>query len=100
MIKRTTEFAGLCMLLALVACAASENETNTMKRYVLGHDGLEREYFVFLPSSYDGERALPVSVFLHGYGGTATGTEAEVTQGLNGYAEKFGYVMVYPQGSW
>jgi poly(3-hydroxybutyrate) depolymerase len=71
-----------------------------MTRYVLEHDGLEREYFVFLPSSYDGDKKHPVAIFLHGYGGTATGTEAEVTQGLNFYAEKFGYVMIYPQSTW
>ena len=71
-----------------------------MQRHTLVHDGLVREYFVFLPSSYDGETAHPVAIFMHGYGGTATGTEAEVTQGLNQYAEEYGYVMVYPQGTW
>lgn len=71
-----------------------------MTRHTLKHDGLVREYYVFLPSTYDGERAHPVALFLHGYGGTATGTEAEVTQGLNQYAEEYGYVMVYPQGTW
>ena len=71
-----------------------------MQRYTLKHAGQLREYFVFLPSTYDGERAHPVAIFMHGYGGTATGTEAEVTQGLNQYAEEYGYVMVYPQGTW
>ncbi|NNF39906.1 MAG: hypothetical protein HKN64_00920 [Woeseiaceae bacterium] len=70
-----------------------------MKRFTLEHDGLEREYFVFLPSSY-GSAELPVAVFMHGYGGSATGTEAEVTNGLNRYAEDSGYVMVYPQSTW
>jgi hypothetical protein len=59
-----------------------------MTRYVLDHGGLQREYFVFLPSSYDGKKKHPVAIFMHGYGGTATGTEAEVAQGLNFYAEK------------
>ena len=71
-----------------------------MSRYVLEHGGLDREYFVFLPSGFDGTTDHPVAIFMHGYGGTATGTEAEVTQGLNFYAEKYGYVMVYPQGTW
>jgi polyhydroxybutyrate depolymerase len=71
-----------------------------MARHVLEHDGLQREYFVYLPSSYDGEETHPVLVFMHGYGGTATGTEAEVAQGLNAYAEEFGYVVVYPQSTW
>ncbi len=82
----------------LIGC--STDTTPTMTRHTLDHGGLEREYFVFLPSVYDGERDLPVAIFMHGYGGTATGTEAEVTQGLNFYAEKYGYVMVYPQSTW
>lgn len=89
------------MALLATACSTDVVEPDApMARYVLEHDGLEREYFVFLPSSYDGEKDHPVALFMHGYGGTATGTEAEVAQGLNFYAEKFGYVMVYPQGTW
>jgi len=91
---------GICAALAITACGDSKTELNAMTRYVLEHDSLEREYFVFLPSGYDGEEEYPAVVFLHGYGGTATGTEAEVAEGLNAYAEKFAYVMVYPQGTW
>lgn len=89
-----------CAALVFASCARGEIELKPMSRYVLEHDGLEREYFVFLPSTYDGEKDHPVAIFMHGYGGTATGTEAEVAQGLNAYAEKFGYVMVYPQSTW
>jgi polyhydroxybutyrate depolymerase len=89
-----------CAALVIASCASDETELKPMTRHVLEHDGLEREYFVFLPSSYDGDKDHPVAIFMHGYGGTATGTEAEVTQGLNSYAEKFGYVMVYPQSAW
>ena len=86
--------------LGISSCASDEAELAPMSRFVLEHDGLEREYFVFLPSSYDGKKENPAAIFLHGYGGTATGTEAEVTQGLNSYADKFGYIMVYPQSTW
>ncbi len=93
------------LLLIITACggrdaADSALSTPAMNRFVSQHNGLEREYFVFLPSTYDGQARHPVALFMHGYGGTATGTEAEVTQGLNRYAEKFGYVMVYPQSTW
>ncbi|MCH8249452.1 MAG: hypothetical protein IH913_07590 [Proteobacteria bacterium] len=91
----------LCSAMTGVGCADEMAEdVAAMIRYTLQHDGLEREYFVFLPSSYDDAKDHPVAIFLHGYGGTATGTEAEVAQGLNFYAEKYGYVMVYPQGTW
>jgi polyhydroxybutyrate depolymerase len=89
---------GLAFLL-ITACA-DKAAVAPMTRYTLQHDNLEREYFVFLPSTYGGKQDLPVAIFMHGYGGTATGTEAEVAQGLNRYAEEYGYVMVYPQGTW
>ena len=93
----------LVMIAALTLAGCSEDPVPgkpEMQRYTLEHDGLVREYFVFLPSAYNEETARPVAIFMHGYGGTATGTEAEVTQGLNQYAEEYGYVMVYPQGTW
>ena len=94
----------LLVLLVSLVLASCGNEVETpnpeMQRYTLRHDGLLREYFVFLPSTYEAQQELPVAIFMHGYGGTATGAEAEVTQGLNQYAEEYGYVMVYPQGTW
>lgn len=93
----------LCAPLAgIVSGCVSDVATGPtpMTRYTLEHDGLEREYFVFLPSSYGKGGKHPVAFFMHGYGGSATGTEAEVTNGLNRYAEEYGYVMVYPQGTW
>lgn len=89
-------------LLVVTGACSDHSSSNVapMTRYTLEHDGLEREYFVFLPSSYEAEEKLPVTLFMHGYGGTATGTEAEVTNGLTRYAEKYGYVMVFPQSTW
>ncbi len=88
----------LCAVLG--ACGKQAQELPAMTRHTLAHAGLEREYFVFRPSTYTSNAGLPAVVFLHGHGGTATGTEAEVTQGLNRYAERAGYIVIYPQGSW
>jgi polyhydroxybutyrate depolymerase len=95
--------AMFCALFVVVAsgCAANaRTEVAAMTRYTLDHDGLEREYFVFFPSGYDNGQQYPVAFFMHGYGGSATGTEAEVTNGLTRYAEEYGYVMVFPQSTW
>jgi len=91
---------GAAVLVSAACDTTEEAQAPQMTRYTLTHDGQLREYFVFTPSSYDSETELPAAIFMHGYGGTATGTEAEVTQGLNQYAEEYGYVMVYPQGTW
>ncbi len=101
MIKRIVMLVSVLAVLIAGGCSQDSDPWDpTMQRHIMEHGGLIREYFVFLPSSYDGEKNHPVAIFMHGYGGTATGTEAEVTQGLNQYAEEYGYVMVYPQGTW
>ncbi len=87
----------------LVACVQGSVETpgvGVMARQTIQHDGLEREYFIYLPADYESGAEYPVVFFLHGYGGSATGTEAETTNGLNRYAAEYGYIMVYPQGTW
>ena len=100
---RSAFFVALIALItgAIGACTDdAQVEPPGMTRYTLQHDGLEREYFVFLPSGYDDGGKYPVAVFMHGYGGSATGTEAEVTNGLTRYAEEYGYVMIFPQSTW
>lgn len=93
----------LIAAVALVACGDANMETpvaGQMERHTIQHDGLEREYFVYSPQGYESGAEYPVVFFLHGYGGSATGTESETTNGLNRYAAEYGYIMVYPQGTW
>lgn len=96
--------AGLLYLLAILLLGGCAREdaagVSPLTRYTLEHDGLEREYFVFLPPGYGDDQPHPVAFFMHGYGGSATGTESEVTNGLTKYAAEFGYVMVFPQSTW
>jgi polyhydroxybutyrate depolymerase len=86
----------------LPACDAADDlaPVGQMSRYSMQHDGLEREYFVYLPPAYGHGAVCPVVFFLHGYGGSATGTEAETTNGLNRYAADYGFIVVYPQSTW
>ena len=77
-----------CSVGLLNASADEKTEINSMTRYVLEHEGLEPEYFVFLPSSYDGPTGHPVAIFLQGYGGPATGPEAKVEKGLKFSTDK------------
>ncbi len=99
----TAKILGVFLAAALVSCGnVSDRNAGIarMTRHTIEHQGLEREYFVFLPARYETGADLPVVFFLHGYGGSATGAEAETTNGLNRYAEEYGYIMVYPQGTW
>ena len=38
---------------------------------ILNHNGLNREYLVYLPQDYNASESLPVVFNLHGYGGYA-----------------------------
>ena len=60
--------------------------------------GIDREYLIFLPTSYISEGEIPLVVGLHGYTGTASGFEKETTKGMNLHAEYRNYIAVYPQG--
>lgn len=95
------------LLLCLLSCGCLRPATApaiqsipAMTRHTLVHDGLERAYFVFRPARAQHHAPVPAVVFLHGYGGTATGTEAETTNGFNRYAAQYGYIAIYPQGTW
>ncbi len=61
------------------------------------YDGLERTFKIFMPSSYDGIKNLPVVFVLHGGGGNAS--SAERMSGFSGLAENEGFICVYPNGT-
>jgi polyhydroxybutyrate depolymerase len=75
--------------------SADAEQHQRMARRTIHHDGIEREYFVHVPTGVDGK--LPVVVGVHGYTSTATGFAA--AHGLNQHADANGYIVVYPQGS-
>lgn len=58
--------------------------------------GIRHDYHVYVPSSYDGTRAVPVLLFFHGGGGNAE--QGERTVGLRATAEKHGFLLVRPEG--
>ena len=64
-------------------------------------EGIEREYLIYLPDSYEENKQKPYPVIfgLHGYTGTASGFQKETTKGMNLLAEKENIIIVYPQGS-
>ncbi|NKB39160.1 MAG: hypothetical protein GKR93_18665 [Gammaproteobacteria bacterium] len=74
-------------------------ETGKFLSRTIRHDNYEREYIIYLPEQYRNDKALPLVLALHGYQGTATGLALETSAGLNNYAEKHGFILVYPQAS-
>ena len=62
----------------------------------LRHGGLDRSYFVHVPSR-SGPGPVPVVIALHGGGGTAAQLKSEI--GLDAIADREGFVAVYPDGT-
>ncbi len=60
-------------------------------------DGLEREYTIYVPSSYDGLTPVPLIFSFHGGGGTASGHIA--INNFSELAESENFIAVYPQAA-
>jgi polyhydroxybutyrate depolymerase len=61
------------------------------------HDGIDREYLLYIPDSYDGTTAVPIVFNFHGYGGNVE--EFMEYADLRSVAETNTFIVVYPQGS-
>ena len=63
----------------------------------LDHGGLERTYRLFVPSTYDETRPMPLVMALHGGGGTGDNM-ATLAVDLNDLAGEAGFIVAYPDG--
>jgi len=59
------------------------------------HDGLDRTYHLYFPDKL--QPGAPLMYVMHGYGGTASGTQNFVQ--MNRIADENGFAVVYPQGT-
>ncbi|MGZ5432696.1 MAG: alpha/beta hydrolase family esterase [Thermoanaerobaculia bacterium] len=101
--KRAVALLLLCVVPVLTAAkrrAARSGFVNPLggrelARFVMV-DGIRHDFYVYLPSSYDGVRALPLLLSFHGGGGDAV--QGERTVNLRSTAEKRGFILVRPEG--
>ena len=63
----------------------------------LTYDNLERDYTVYIPSSYDEVLEVPLLLHFHGFGGSAGG--GLIFSDMQKIAETEGFILVGPQGS-
>lgn len=61
------------------------------------HDGISREYVLYIPNSYDGTSSVPVLFNFHGFGGSAS--EFMNDADMRTMAESDTFILIYPQGS-
>lgn len=60
-------------------------------------DGLDREYILYVPASYDHETATPLVFNFHGY--TSNATEQMFYGDFRTLADAEGFIIVHPQGT-
>ena len=73
----------------------SANTRSTGERHAFEHDGRERAYRIYVPSSYAKATPVPAVFCFHGGGGDA---EKGSIMGLTPIAEAEGFIAVYPEG--
>ena len=100
-------------LFLLVACDGEEKNQTTnapagttslggdvvlgLSSQTLVHDGLIREFLLYVPTAYDGARKLPLVLNFHGNGGTP---EAHMAYSdMRDFAELEEFIVIYPQGT-
>ena len=61
-------------------------------------NGINREYVLYIPKSYDSTTTVPMLFNFHGFGGTAS--EFINNADMRALAESDTFILVYPQGSY
>jgi len=87
----------LVLIFAATASDALSRDQREDRLFLMQHGGEQRSYRVHLPPAYDGKKALPLVLVLHGGGGEAEGM-ARITQ-FSEKADRKGFITVYPNGT-
>jgi polyhydroxybutyrate depolymerase len=100
--KRVLAVILVCLVPVLIAARRRSVRSGSgnlpgrdFERFVLA-GSLRHDFLVYVPSSYDGSRAVPVVLFFHGGGGNAR--QGEDTVHLRATAERHGFILVEPEG--
>lgn len=70
--------------------------SNTDARSIT-HNDLDREYLLYIPSSYNSSVSTPMLLNFHGFGGSASDHMLEAD--MRSLADTENFILVYPQGS-
>jgi len=68
------------------------------RRNSISVGGLERTYALFIPSSYEPSKPIPVVFLFHGGRGTGQGMQKLTLGGFDRIADREGFIVLYPDG--
>ena len=85
------------ILISILATTAliTSGYSQTFISQTIQHDGLTREYSIYVPASYDGTTNFPLLFNLHGGGGTNSVWQA--SSDMRSIADTADFILVYPQ---
>jgi polyhydroxybutyrate depolymerase len=79
---------------SLISCFEYSDNALTQ---TLEHDGIEREYVLYVPEAYDGSFDVPLMLNFHGFGGDAS--DYMNWADMRSVADAENFILVYPQGT-
>ena len=85
---------GILSLLVFITCINASIAQGYISA-TIEHDGLTREYNIYVPASYDGTTSFPLLFNLHGGGGTNSVWQS--TSDMRPIADTADFILVYPQ---
>ena len=101
--KKNLYFTILMLIIFSCTNDQAKDEDNQEDCYLntnaqsLVHDGINREYILYVPNSYDETSATPILFNFHGFGGSANQFISRAD--MRAEAELNSFILVYPQGS-
>ena len=101
--KRLKQLCYVTVSLIVTGCVKNDANnlelgySNTNAQTIL-YDGINREYLMYIPDSYDGKTSAPLMLNFHGFGGSAS--EYMIEADMRSLAESDTFILVYPQGSY
>ncbi len=84
------------MILLLVGFVFSSSAQQTINASIT-HDGIERDYIVYVPEIYDGSTAVPIVLNFHGFGSSAS--QQMFYGDFRDIADTEGFLLVQPEGT-
>ncbi|MFT4595742.1 MAG: polyhydroxybutyrate depolymerase [Bacteroidia bacterium] len=85
------------LLLAFQIFASTAVVAQTTILASIMHDGLERDYRLYVPDVYDGSESVPLVLNLHGY--TSNSFEQEIYGDFRPIADTANFILIHPEGT-
>lgn len=94
----------MAILMLLLGCQSPNPAVQTVEEHSVGeralsieHNGVVRDFILYVPSQYDSATPTPLFFNFHGFGGTSEGQRDWVQ--MNDLADQENFILVFPQGT-